>query len=169
MGDVLRGILPLSLWNPKPTSGVYNGVMPIVLKEREVRRAIQSWLFRNNWGRNYQEKETHEQGIDIKVRHNDYSRYFLIETKGGSTAKSARSMAETSFVYSLGQIVTRMKAVDARYYYGLGLPHASAMIAVRRIPWQFAKKMLIHVFSVDVTGKVTLFTWKHMRDCQKAT
>ncbi len=141
--------------------------MPKVLKERDVRRAIQAWLFRNNWGRNYQEKETHEQGIDIKVRHNKYSRYFLIETKGGSTAKSARSMTETAFVYSLGQIITRMKVVDGRYYYGLGLPSASATIAARRIPWQFAKKLLLYVFSVDTEARVTLYTWQDMKKLQK--
>ena len=66
-------------------------------------------------------KETHEQGVDIKVCHNKYSRYFFIETKGESSAKSAKSKKETVFVYSLGQIITRMKVGSARYYYGLGL------------------------------------------------
>lgn len=87
--------------------------------------------------------------MDIRVRHNKYSRYFLIETKGESSAKSARQVLEVAFVYSLGQIITRMKAGRSRYYYGLGLPVASANIAIRRIPWQVAKKLLLYIFSVD--------------------
>jgi hypothetical protein len=33
-----------------------------------------------------------------------------------------------------------------RYYYGLGLPEKSANIALRRLPWQVAKKLLLYVF-----------------------
>lgn len=136
------------------------------LSERHVRRAIRDYLFRTGWGRNYQETETHERGVDIRVRHNTYARYFLIETKGESSAKSAKSQRETAFVYSLGQIITRMQAPRARYYYGLGLPTSSARIAVRRIPWQVAKQLLLYVFSVDTRGKVTRYSWKEMKEIQ---
>lgn len=137
-----------------------------VLSERNVRRAIRDYLSRNGWDRSCREKETHESGVDLKVRHNDYSRYFLIETKGESSAKSARSMNETAFVYSLGQIVTRMNVGKARYYYGLGLPASSARIAIRRIPWQVAKKLLLYVFSVDSHEKVKMYSWKEMKTVQ---
>lgn len=142
--------------------------MSKVLSEREVRRAIRSWLFRNDWGRNCVEKETREQGVDLQVCHNRYSRYFLIETKGESSAISAKSQRETTFVYSLGQIITRMNVGNARYYYGLGLPASSAMIAIRRIPWQVAKKLLLYVFSVDSKGKVTKYDWKRMKTVQSS-
>jgi hypothetical protein len=137
------------------------------ISEKFVRRAIRDWLFRNNWGRNYIEKETHEQGVDIRVCHNKYSRYFFIETKGESSAKSAKSVKETAFVYSLGQIITRMKVGSARYYYGLGLPTSSAIIATRRIPWQVAKKLLLFIFSVDGNGKVKRYSWKELRIIQR--
>ncbi len=140
--------------------------MKKVLSERDVRRAFRQWLFRNDWGRNCIEKETHEQGVDIQVCHNRYSRYFLIETKGESSSASAKSQRETAFVYSLGQIITRMNVGKARYYYGLGLPAPSATIAVRRIPWQVAKKLLIYVFSVDSKGKVTKYGWQQMKKVQ---
>jgi len=129
------------------------------ISEKFVRRAIIKYLERKGWARNLREKERSEQGVDIRVRHNKYSRYFLIETKGESSAKSAKSMQETNFVYSLGQIITRMKAGKARYYYGLGLPESSAKIAVRRLPWQVAKKLLLYIFSVDKTGKVKQYSW----------
>jgi hypothetical protein len=141
-----------------------------IINEKFVRRAIRDWLFRNGWGYQYKEKETHEQGVDIQVRDNTphHSRYFFIETKGESNSKSAKSVSEVSFVYSLGQIITRMKVVDARhaYNYGLGLPDSSAKIAVKRIPWQFAKKVCLYVFSVDRSGKVKQYSWQDLKKIQ---
>lgn len=137
-----------------------------VITEKFVRRAIRDWLFRNGWGRNYIEKEAVEHGVDIRVRHNKYARYFLIETKGESSSKSARSVSETSFVYSLGQIITRMRVGKARYYYGIGLPDSSSTIAVRRIPWQVAKKLLLYIFSVDAQGKVEKYSWQNLKQFQ---
>ena len=141
--------------------------MKKTLKERYVRRQIIKYLERKGWARNLREKETAEFGVDIRVRHNKYARYFLIETKGESSSKSARSVSETSFVYCLGQIITRMKAGKSRYYYGVGLPESSSNIAVRRIPWQAAKKLMLFVFSVNSSGKVKQFSWKELKQIQK--
>ena len=141
--------------------------MKKILSEKYVRRQIIKYLERKGWARNLREKETSEWGVDIRVRHNKYPRYFLIETKGESKAKSAKSMSETAFVYSLGQIITRMKTGVSRYYYGIGLPESSARIAIRRLPWQAAKKLLLYVFSIDRVGKVKLYSWKELRATQK--
>ncbi len=138
-----------------------------ILTERFVRRAIINYLARRGWDRGLREKETAEHGVDIKVRHNRYSRYFFIETKGESTSKSAKSVRETAFVYSLGQIITRMKTGAARYYYGIGLPETVARIASRRIPWQVARKLLLYVFSVDAQGKVKQYSWQYLKNIQK--
>jgi len=141
-------------------------IMIRTISERFVRRAIINYLARKGWDRGLREKETAEHGVDIKVRHNKYSRYFFIETKGESSSRSAKSVREVAFVYSLGQIITRMKAGEARYYYGLGLPETSARIAIRRIPWQVAKKLLLYVFSVDKRGKVKQYSWKNLKTAQ---
>ena len=143
--------------------------MQKTISEKFVKQAIIKWLFRNGWGRNLQAGELHDKGVDIKVRHNNYARYFVIEVKGEGTAnsRSRNSQKETHFVYGLGQLVTRMKTGNARYYYGLGLPESSAKIAIRRLPWQVAKKLLIFVFSVDVLGKVKQCTWQNLRKFQK--
>lgn len=141
--------------------------MTKIISERFVRRCIISFLARKGWDRGLREKETAEHGVDIKVRHNKYARYFFVETKGESASKSAKSAREVAFVYSLGQIITRMKAGNARYYYGLGLPEHSALIAVRRIPWRIAKKLLLFVFSVSRDGKVRLYDWKELKYFQK--
>lgn len=49
-------------------------------------------------GKNLREKETADHGGDIRVRKNEYPRYFLVETKGESSSKSRRSVSETSSV-----------------------------------------------------------------------
>jgi len=135
------------------------------LSEKFVKQSIIKWLFRNGWGRNLEVGELRDQGVDIKVRNNKFSRYFLIETKGeGKT----RQVNESTFVHSLGQIITRMKTGGTtRYYYGLGLPESSAKIAIRRVPWQVAKKLLFYIFSVSKDGKVRQYTWQNLKNLQK--
>lgn len=135
--------------------------MKKLISEKFVKQAIIKWLFRNGWGRNLEVGELRDKGVDIKVRNNKFSRYFLIETKGESKIRQGQ---EVAFVYSLGQIITRMKAGGStRYYYGLGLPESSAKIAVRRVPWQVAKKLLLYIFSVNKTGKVEQYSWQDIK------
>jgi hypothetical protein len=141
--------------------------MKKILSERKVQDYIISYLGRKGWARNIKRRDLHEHDVDIKIRHNKYSRYFLIETKGESGSKSAKSVSENSFICSLGQIITRMKTGESRYYYGIGLPESSARIAIRRLPWQLAKKLLLYVFSVDNAGKVRQYSWKELKQTNK--
>lgn len=139
--------------------------MQKTLSEKIVKQAIIKWLFRNGWGRNLEVGELRDKGVDVKVRHNNYARYFLIECKGEG---ESRGSAEVAFVYSLGQIISRMKTTgETRYYYGLGLPETVAKIALRRLPWQIAKKLLLYVFSVDKNGKVKQYSWKEIKNLKK--
>lgn len=134
------------------------------MKEDFVKNSIIKYLSRNEWGTNLQFGELHERGVDIKVRHNRYSRYFLIECKGQGEGKSS---SEVAFVYSLGQIISRMNTSGStRYYYGLGLPEKSAKIAIRRLPWQVAKKLLMYIFSVTTDGTVTRYDWQSLKEKQ---
>ena len=105
------------------------------LSEKFVKQSIIRWLFRNGWGRNLEVGELRDQGVDIRVKNNKVSRFFLIETKGeGKT----RQVSESTFVHSLGQIITRMKTGGTtRYYYGLGLPE----LKVKQYSWQDLKKV----------------------------
>ena len=108
----------------------------------------------------------HDRGVDIKVRHNRYARYFLIECKGQGIG---RGSSEVAFVYSLGQIISRMKSGGTtRYYYALGLPEISAKIALRRLPWQVAKKLLLYVFSCDQEGNVKQYSWQDLKKVQES-
>lgn len=124
--------------------------MPKLLKERFIKKAVISWLSRHGWGKNLKSGELSERGVDIRVQHNNYARYFLVETKGEG---KSRQVDQGTFVNALGQIITRMNT-HAKYYYGLGLPEKSASIAIRRVPWQIAKKLSLSIFSVDKNGKV---------------
>ena len=134
------------------------------MTEEFVKNSIIKFLSRKEWGTNLQFGGLRERGVDIKVRHNRYSRYFLIECKGQGVG---RGSSEVAFVYSLGQIISRMKSSGTtRYYHGLGLPEKSAKIALRRLPWQVAKKLLLYVLSVDPSGKVIQYSWQELKRAQ---
>ncbi len=140
---------------------------PKTISEDFVKNAIIKYLSRNEWGTNLQFGGLRERGVDIKVRHNRYSRYFLIECKGQGIGRGSN---EVAFVYSLGQIISRMNTSGkTRYYYGLGLPEKAAKIALRRLPWQVAKKLLLYVFSVTSSGTVTQYSWQDLRKKQEAS
>ncbi len=134
------------------------------MTEEFVKNSVIKYLSRNEWGTNLHFGTLRERGVDIKVRHNRYSRYFLVECKGEGVGLGSN---EVAFVYSIGQIITRMKSGGTtRYYYGLGLPEKSAKIAMRRLPWQVAKKLLLYVFSVTSDGKVKQYTWQDLKSTQ---
>lgn len=135
------------------------------MTEEFVKNSIIKYLSRKEWGTNLHFDSLRDRGVDIKVRHNRYSRYFLIECKGQGVG---RGSSEVAFVYSLGQIISRMKSGGTtRYYYGLGLPEKSAKIALRRLPWQVAKKLLLYVFSVDEKGNVKQNSWQELKKVQE--
>lgn len=135
-----------------------------ILSEDFVKNSVIKWLSSNGWGY-FQFGGLRDKGVDIKAKHQKYSRYFLIEAKGEGKIRQAD---EVAFVYSLGQIITRMKTdKTTRYYYGLALPESSAKIALRRLPWQVAKKLLLYVFAVDKKGKVIQYSWKNLKDNNK--
>jgi hypothetical protein len=140
------------------------------ITEQFVERQIIKYLSKNGWGTNLEYGDIRDKGVDIKVRHNKYSRYFLIEAKGEGSAniKNINSRREVIFIYALGQILTRMTTSSAtRYYYGIGLPEMSAKKAIKRIPWQIAKKLLFYIFSVNTKGDVIKYSWQDLRDIQK--
>lgn len=135
-----------------------------VISEDFVKNAIIKWLSSNGWGY-FQYDHLHTHGVDIKARATKYPRYFYIEVKGSGKLKQSN---EVAFIYSLGQIITRIKDdKSTRNYYALGLPTKSAEIALRRLPWQVAKKLHLSIFSVTEKGKVEQHTWKDLQTTNK--
>jgi hypothetical protein len=134
------------------------------LKEEFVKHAILKYLSTEGWG-SFQYGELHDRGVDIRVKKQRYSRYLSIETKGSSVISQSD---EVGFIYSLGQIITRMKDTGkTRNYYGIGLPDSAARIAMRRLPWQVAKRLLLSVYSVNSAGEVEEYSWAELKRLQK--
>lgn len=147
--------------------------MEKLLTEKFVQDNIIEYLSRKGWSRNLRSKSVDEHGVDIKVRHNDFSRYWLIECKGDAskTAKYPRSHREVCFNLALGQIITRMKSGGRRgykygYKYGVGFPMSFRDLVARRLPANVADKLNLYVFLVDDKGKVTLYDWKILKKLQ---
>lgn len=130
-----------------------------IISEDFVKNSIIKWLSCNGWGY-FKFDKLHTHGVDIRARAIKYSRYFYIETKGQGKLRQSN---EVAFIYSLGQIITRMKDNKSTInYYGLGLPEKSATIALRRLPWQVAKKLHLSILSVSSKGEVIQYTWNEL-------
>lgn len=140
----------------------------VELSESFVKKAvIHNWLYSNGWTRRLKVGELAEPGVDIQVRHEKYGRDFLIEVKGESKkAKFPSSSREVAFVQALGQILSRMK-YQGRNYFGVAFPETFRAKAIKRIPWQVAKKLLLYVFLVDKKGNVERLSWKELKVFQK--
>lgn len=140
------------------------------LTEIYVQKQIQNYLLAKGWNYKMISRDLREKGVDIIVRDGNnqrQARYLFIECKGRSEAKSAKSIAETNFLYALGQIVTRMSVVAKNaYLYGLGLPKESADKALRRIPYKIASHLSLRLYSVDDFGIVTEYTPKDFKSFQ---
>jgi hypothetical protein len=133
-----------------------------MLSEEFVKRTIIQWLSRRGWGY-FDFDELYSHGVDIKARKG--GRVIFIETKGESKNHSGN---EVRFVYGLGQLITRMKVVDAprAFNYALAAPIVVANIALRRIPWKLAKRLTIDVLAVDHKGCVKWYTWRNLKETQ---
>ena len=133
------------------------------ITEEFVKIKVIEFLTNGGWSKNLKFGSLKKHGVDVKVTNSKYSRPFFIETKGAS---GGRSGFENAFVHSLGQIASRMKSPKARYYYGLALPKLSADIALRRISYEFAIGMCLHIFSVADDGKVTWYKPANIKKLQ---
>lgn len=127
------------------------------MTETEVQQCIVAYLAGKGWDKNVKTKGLKEHGCDVVLRHSKYARYFFIECKGEpkESTKHKSSSREVSFVYSLGQIITRIQNPRAGYYYGLALPELVAKIALRRVSTFVRRHLKLHIFSVASNGVVT--------------
>lgn len=98
-------------------------------------------------------KHGHKHGVDLELTNENTKHKYFIECKGGPHH-------EVNFVYSLGQVITRMDRIPKGVYYGLALPSKSAEIARKRIPRGFAARNRLTIFSITDNGKVTRITSK---------
>jgi len=146
-----------------------------LLTEKFVQDNIIKYLSRKGWSRNLRSKTKNEHGVDVKVRNNSFSRYWLVECKGDASpaAKYPRSRREVNFKLALGQIITRMESNRKRNYkygykYGIGFPSSFGDLVRRRLPFYVADKLNLYAFLVDEKGKVELLDWSKLKAVQKS-
>jgi len=123
------------------------------ISEHKVIEAVLEWAYKSGWGLRPHIKHGHNSGVDMELTNEKTRHKYLIEAKGGSHH-------EVNFVYSLGQIITRMNRIPKGVNYGLALPTKSAEIARRRIPKGFATRNKLTIFSVSNDGRVRRYTPK---------
>lgn len=147
--------------------------MTTLLSEDFVQRKIIEFLNNQGWSTSLKAKNLKEHGVDIKVRNNKFSRYWLIECKGDASekAKYPRSHREVHFNLALGQILTRMQSNGTRgykyrYKYGVGYPSSFRDLVVRRIPFDVCDKLNLYIFLVNEQGEVELLDWKLLKNSQ---
>lgn len=136
---------------------------------------IKEFLINKQNGNWHEEKskisELHGHGADIiMIGGSKNGERFIIECKGKSYSKSAKSVNKEGWLNALGQLITRMNTgrviksgvrkgePNRSYKYGLGLCETAAKVALRRIPKEVAKTLNLYVFSCDDEGKIEMFT-----------
>jgi|SRR3989338_4065237 len=138
--------------------------MDKLLTESFIQKSVIEYLFRKGWSRNLRSKTEKEHGVDIKVRHNRYARYWLIEVKG-------ERHLESNFYHALGQIISRMKTKRKKgykygYKYGVGYAVSFKKKVIKNLPYDVCDKLNLYVFLVDKRGKTELFDWKKLKQLQ---
>ncbi len=121
------------------------------ISEENVIEAVLNWAYKNKYGWKPRIKHGHKHGVDLELNQEETRHKYFIECKGGPHH-------EVNFVYSLGQIITRMNRKPLGVNYGIALPIKSAEIARKRIPRSFAIRNKLTIFSVSNTGIVKRLT-----------
>ncbi len=145
-----------------------------IIKEDFVQNSVIKHLQKNGWSKSLQSKELWEQGVDIKVRNDKFSRYWLIEAKGDPSikVKSPLGSMSSSFNSALGQIITRMhtngkRGYKYRYKYGIAFPLSFKKMVSRKTPFDVMDKLNLYLFFVDKFGCVEEISWKQIKNLSK--
>lgn len=142
----------------------------VIITEDFVQSSLIKYLAQQGWSMSLQSKELWEQGVDIKVRNNKFSRYWLIEAKGDpfEIVKNPSGSQSSSFNSALGQIITRMHRNGTRgykygYKYGIAFPISFRKMVLRKIPFDVMDKLNLYLFFVDKKGTVEEIDWKMLK------
>ena len=147
----------------------------LILTEKEIVDRVKLFLINKpngNWHEDRtREAGTHGHGADLMmIGGKRNSERFIIECKGKSYAKSAKSINKEGWLNALGQIITRMNTsriikhgaqigeVNRSYKYGLGLYWVGAQVALYRIPKIIAQTLNLYIFSCDDNGNIKQFS-----------
>lgn len=142
-----------------------------ITTEDFVQNNLIKYLEANGWSKSLQSAELWEQGVDIKVRNDNFARYWLIEAKGDPyiKVKSPTGSMSSSFNSAVGQIITRMHRNGKRgykygYKYGVAFPASFRKMVLRKIPFDVMDKLNLYLFFVDEIGIVEEMDWKKIKN-----
>ncbi|KKS96764.1 hypothetical protein A3B05_00030 [Candidatus Giovannonibacteria bacterium RIFCSPLOWO2_01_FULL_43_160] len=147
--------------------------MTKLLKEQFVQDCISNYL--SKLGYHKQEpKGLREHGVDIKVKHKNFGRYYLVEVKGdpGKDVKSPGGSRNSCMNSAIGQIITRMHTNRKRgykygYKYGIGFPISFKERVINKIPYDVCDKLNLNLFFVHPSGVVEAYNDKKLKALQK--
>lgn len=141
-----------------------------IVTEDSVQQSVIVHLEKNGLSKSLKSAELWEQGVDIKVCNNKFSRYWLVEAKGDPSAKvkNPSGSMSSSFNSALGQIITRMhtngtRGYKYRYKYGIAFPLSFRKMVVKKIPFDVMDKLNLYIFFVDEFGLVEEIDWKKLK------
>lgn len=141
-----------------------------IITEDFVQNKVIEYLKSNGWNTSLQNAELWEQGVDIKVRNDKVSRYWLIEAKGDPSikVKSPLGSMSSSFNSAVGQIITRMhtngkRGYKYRYKYGIAFPISFKKMVLRKMPFDVMDKLNLYLFFVNKQGEVEELNWKRIK------
>ena len=143
-----------------------------IITEDFVQKNLIKYLKEKGWGTYLKKAELWEQGVDIKVRNDKFSQYWLIEVKGDPSikVKSPAGSMSSSFNSAVGQIITRMhtkgkkRGYKYRYKYGIAFPISFKKMIFRKLPFDVMDKLNLYLFFVDKNGVVEEFYWKDIKE-----
>ncbi len=113
-----------------------------------------------------------EHGVDIKMKHKTYGRYFLVECKGDPSekVKSPEGWRSSAMNSALGQIITRMhtnrKSIYGGYNYGIAFPYSFKKRVLKKIPHYVCNRLRITIFLVNSNGNVEAYNHKTLKIIQ---
>lgn len=142
-----------------------------IITEDFVQKSLVKYLEEKGWSKSLRSAELWEQGVDIKVCNNRFSRYWLIEAKGDPSIKVKNPVGSmsSSFNSAVGQIITRMQRKGKRgykygYKYGIAFPVSFRKMVLKKMPYDVLDKLNLYIFFVSNTGKVEEIDWEKLKN-----
>ncbi len=120
--------------------------------EEEIEDAVVENLEEGGWER---QKENKKHGVDIRMWHNEWRKYWFIEVK---RKYSDRSNTYKYTAMAIAQVIYRMNQKKAGRY-GIAVPNTKLFKnELLKIPLWIKEKLKIYIFLVDENGEITRIT-----------
>lgn len=146
------------------------------IPELFVQKCVRKHLLKSGFGKDLTNTELREHGVDIKVKHKNYGRYYLVEAKGDPTpeVKYPEGWRSSAMNSALGQIITRMHTNRRKglykygYKYGIAFPYSFKKRVLSKIPYDICNKLNLNIFLVNPNGSVEEYNHKQLKTIQKS-